>query len=66
MISLTLQKTEKRDSLISVEKKYQRQWEENGVFHANAPPIQEVPLDAISANYLHEKYPKYFVTMAYP
>lgn len=39
---------------------------ENGVFHANTPPTHEVPLDATSANSLHEKHPKYFVTMAYP
>ncbi|KAK3944994.1 leucine--tRNA ligase [Diplogelasinospora grovesii] len=65
-VTKELKRTEKRDFLVSIEKKYQRRWEEDGVFHADAPPGEDVPVGATSASDLHEKYPKYFVIMAYP
>lgn len=58
--------TEKRDTLIAVEKKYQRKWQEDGVFQPNAPSTTEYPLDSISAKDLRTKKPKFFGTMAYP
>ncbi|KAG9258996.1 uncharacterized protein F5Z01DRAFT_614631 [Emericellopsis atlantica] len=61
-----LKGTEKRDTLIAIEKKYQAKWQEEGIFQANAPTTTEVPLHSISAAELREKEPKWFGTMAYP
>lgn len=61
-----LKGTEKRDSLIAIEKKYQQKWEEDKVFQPNAPTIQDHPLHSITAAELREKYPKFMGTMAYP
>ncbi|KAF7559214.1 hypothetical protein G7046_g4935 [Stylonectria norvegica] len=61
-----LKGTEKRDTLISIEKKYQQQWQEDGVFLANAPTTDEVPLHSITAAELREQQPKFFGCMAYP
>ncbi|KAM4059125.1 tRNA synthetases class I (I, l, M and v) domain-containing protein [Hirsutella rhossiliensis] len=61
-----LKGTEKRDSLIAIEKKYQQKWAESHVFEQDAPSIQEVPLHSISAAELREKQPKFFGCMAYP
>lgn len=57
--------TEKRDALISIEKKYQQIWEEDGVFQPDAPSISDIPLHSITAAELREKYPKFFGTIAY-
>lgn len=59
-------KTEKRDTLIAIEKKYQKIWEEQHVFEANSPSTSEVPLHSISAAELREQQPKFFGCMAYP
>ncbi|KAI9737262.1 MAG: cytosolic leucyl tRNA synthetase [Claussenomyces sp. TS43310] len=61
-----LKGTEKRDTLIQIEKKYQQQWERDGVFQPNAPTTTEIPLHSISPAELREKFPKFFGTMAYP
>lgn len=61
-----LKGTEKRDTLIAIEKKYQAQWQKDGVFEPNAPSTTEVPLSSISPAELRQKYPKFFGTMAYP
>ncbi|KFY86661.1 hypothetical protein V498_07428 [Pseudogymnoascus sp. VKM F-4517 (FW-2822)] len=61
-----LKGTEKRDSLIAVEKKYQKKWQDDAVFQPNAPSITDIPLGALSAKEVREKYPKFFGTMAYP
>ncbi|KAH8906798.1 leucyl-tRNA synthetase [Coniochaeta sp. PMI_546] len=61
-----LKGTEKRDALISIEKKYQQIWEEDGVFQPDAPSISDIPLHSITAAELREKYPKFFGTIAYP
>ena len=58
--------TEKRDSLVAVEKKYQQKWQDDRVFEVDAPTTSEVPLHSISAAELREKQPKFFGTMAYP
>ncbi|KAF9883481.1 cytosolic leucyl tRNA synthetase [Aspergillus nanangensis] len=64
--TLKLENTEKRDTLIAIEKKYQAQWKENKVFEVDAPSTEEVPFGSMSADELREKYPKFFGTMAYP
>ncbi|KAL5334754.1 hypothetical protein BJX70DRAFT_377394 [Aspergillus crustosus] len=64
--TLKLENTEKRDTLVAIEKKYQAQWKENKVFEVDAPTLSEVPAGSISAEELREKYPKFFGTMAYP
>ncbi|KAK0665384.1 putative leucyl-tRNA synthetase, cytoplasmic [Cercophora samala] len=61
-----LRGTEKRDTLIEIEKKYQQKWEENHVFEVDAPSIDEFPLESITADELREKFPKFFGTIAYP
>ncbi|KAH8687396.1 hypothetical protein BGZ60DRAFT_475400 [Tricladium varicosporioides] len=61
-----LKGTEKRDSLVAIEKKYQAQWQKDGVFEPNAPSTSEVPLNSISADELRNQQPKFFGTMAYP
>lgn len=61
----TLQ-TEKRDTLIAIEKKYQAQWEKDRIFESNAPTTTEVPLHSVSAAELRRQHPKFMGTMAYP
>ncbi|RFU28221.1 hypothetical protein B7463_g8103, partial [Scytalidium lignicola] len=61
-----LKGTEKRDTLIAIEKKYQAQWKKDRVFEQDAPSITEVPLHSVSAAELREQRPKFFGTMAYP
>ncbi|KAG0646318.1 Leucyl-tRNA synthetase [Hyphodiscus hymeniophilus] len=61
-----LKGTEKRDTLIAIEKKYQTKWQEDGVFQPNAPSTTEVPLHSISPAELRAQHPKFFGTMAYP
>ncbi|KAL1964033.1 hypothetical protein VTN77DRAFT_7579 [Rasamsonia byssochlamydoides] len=64
--TLKLENTEKRDTLIAIEKKYQEQWRANKVFEVDAPSLSEVPAGTMSAAELRAKYPKFFGTMAYP
>ncbi|KAL4743630.1 hypothetical protein BDV11DRAFT_92796 [Aspergillus similis] len=64
--TLKLENTEKRDTLIAIEKKYQAQWKENKVFEVDAPSLSEVPAGSMTPDELREKYPKFFGTMAYP
>lgn len=61
-----LKGTEKRDTLIAIEKKYQLQWAEDKVFESDAPTIEEIPLHSISAAEVREKHPKFFGCMAFP
>lgn len=63
-MSVTFEKTFRRDALIEIEKKYQKQWEEDKVFEVNAPTFEECPTENVDE--VREKYPKYFATMAYP
>ncbi|KAJ5322300.1 hypothetical protein MYU51_015977 [Penicillium brevicompactum] len=64
--TLKLENTEKRDTLIAIEKKYQAQWKANKVFEVDAPSFEEAPQGAMTPSELREKYPKFFGTMAYP
>ncbi len=52
--------------MIAIEKRYQAKWQESGVFNANAPSTSEIPAGSISISELHEKYPKYNTSFAYP
>ncbi|PGH00479.1 leucine-tRNA ligase [Polytolypa hystricis UAMH7299] len=52
--TLHLENTEKRDSLVEAEKKYQQQWAEQNVFQQDAPTDDPA------------KHPKFYGTMAYP
>ncbi|KOS22606.1 Leucine--tRNA ligase [Escovopsis weberi] len=61
-----LKGTEKRDSLIANEKKYQKKWLDDGVFETDAPTTAEVPFHSVSASELREQQPKFFGCMAYP
>ncbi|KAL8934811.1 MAG: hypothetical protein Q9211_005035 [Gyalolechia sp. 1 TL-2023] len=64
--TLKLENTEKRDTLIKIEKKYQRQWQDSGIFNAVAPSTSDAPLGSITSADLHKKHPKYFGTFAFP
>lgn len=64
--TMKLENTEKRDTLQSVEQKYQKLWKEQGVYEANAPSLSDYPADSISPKELRSKVPKFFGTMAYP
>ncbi|KAG9628946.1 hypothetical protein KCU71_g16728, partial [Aureobasidium melanogenum] len=46
--TLKIENTDKRDTLIASEKKYQQQWKQDGVFQQNAPSLKEVPFHSIS------------------
>lgn len=64
--TLKLENTEKRDTLTAAEKKYQKQWQENGVFQPDAPTLEEEPFETTTPDELHKKYPKFFGNFAYP
>jgi leucyl-tRNA synthetase len=64
--TLKIENTEKRDTLIAEEKKYQKAWEEQGVFNPDAPSLDEEDFDTTTPDQLHEKYPKWFGCFAYP
>ncbi|KAF2470733.1 leucyl-tRNA synthetase [Lindgomyces ingoldianus] len=64
--TMKIENTEKRDTLIQSEKKYQQQWQEGGVFQPDAPTIDEEPFETTTPAHLHQKYPKYFGNFAYP
>ncbi|KXT13641.1 hypothetical protein AC579_4981 [Pseudocercospora musae] len=64
--TLKIENTEKRDTLIASEKKYQKAWQDSKVFEQDAPSLEEVPFHAIAPAELRKKHPKYMVTMAYP
>ncbi|KAM7222806.1 leucyl-tRNA synthetase, class Ia, archaeal/eukaryotic cytosolic [Rhypophila decipiens] len=64
--TMKIENTEKRDALHSVEKKYQKIWEEERVFEADAPSCTEYPPESLTPDELALKVPKFFGTMAYP
>ncbi|KAI8240851.1 Leucine--tRNA ligase [Colletotrichum sp. SAR 10_99] len=61
-----LKGTEKRDFLISLEKKYQQKWAEEKIFEVDAPSTKEVPLHSVSAEELRKQQPKWMGCMAFP
>ncbi|MCJ1227281.1 cytosolic leucyl tRNA synthetase [Toensbergia leucococca] len=64
--TLKLENTEKRDTLIAIEKRYQAKWQKSKIFQATAPSASEVPIGSITPDELRQKYPKYFGIFAYP
>ncbi|KAF3942477.1 hypothetical protein ABW19_dt0202683 [Dactylella cylindrospora] len=62
--TIKLENTEKRDSLIDIEKRYQKKWQEAKVFEINAPTLEEDP--TTDPDTLRAHHPKFFGTMAYP
>ncbi|KAK5119381.1 hypothetical protein LTR85_007737 [Meristemomyces frigidus] len=64
--TLKIENTEKRDTLIESEKKYQKAWAEQKIFEQDAPSLQDVPFHSVQPAELRERYPKYLATMAYP
>ena len=64
--TLKIENTDKRDTLIAEEKKYQKSWEEQGVFNPDAPSLEEEPFDTTTPDQLHEKFPKWLGCFAYP
>ncbi|KAJ1908902.1 cytosolic leucyl tRNA synthetase [Tieghemiomyces parasiticus] len=54
-------KTQKRDTLRSIEQEAQARWTASHAFEANAPEDPAVPLTE-----LHDKYPKYFANFPFP
>ncbi|ODQ82527.1 hypothetical protein BABINDRAFT_169801 [Babjeviella inositovora NRRL Y-12698] len=62
---IVLENTSRRDTLISIEKKYQKVWADAKVFEVNAPTIAEEPV-SVDPEELRERIPKHFATMAYP
>lgn len=63
--TLVLENTGRRDALIAIEKKYQKIWAEEHLFELDAPSIDDEPI-TMSTEELHEKYPKFMSSMAYP
>jgi leucyl-tRNA synthetase len=64
--TLKIENTEKRDLLVQAEKKYQQEWQTQGVFQPDAPSLTEEPFDTTTPDELHSKYPKYMACFAYP
>ncbi|KAI9695300.1 MAG: cytosolic leucyl tRNA synthetase [Bogoriella megaspora] len=64
--TLKIENTEKRDTLVSSEKKYQQKWQNEGIFEPNAPTTAEIPFGSMSPEDLRKKQPKFFGSMAYP
>ncbi|OTB07677.1 hypothetical protein M426DRAFT_53369 [Hypoxylon sp. CI-4A] len=64
--TLKIENTQKRDTLIETEKKYQKTWAENKVYESNAPSLEEVPFQSVSPADLRAQRPKFFGTVPYP
>ncbi|KAL9126788.1 MAG: hypothetical protein Q9217_004215 [Psora testacea] len=60
--TLKLENTEKRDTLIAIEKKYQKAWQDAGVFNATPPTTNA----GMAPSEIRKKHPKYFAAFAYP
>ncbi|KAI6907184.1 hypothetical protein KC355_g18771, partial [Hortaea werneckii] len=52
--TLKIENTDKRDTLIASEKKYQKAWADSKVFEQDAPSLQDVPLHALAPKELRE------------
>ncbi|KAF2762345.1 leucyl-tRNA synthetase [Pseudovirgaria hyperparasitica] len=64
--TMKIENTEKRDALISIEQGYQKKWQSDKVFEPEAPSLEEIPFGSMTQKQLHEKYPKFMVTVAFP
>ena len=63
--TMELKNTEKRDTLIAIEKKYQKLWQEEKLAEVDAPSTSEIPFST-SPSEIRKQHPKFFATMAYP
>lgn len=63
--AVLMENTTRRDTLIEIEKKYQEIWEKEKPFEVDAPTNEDISYGT-SWDELHEKYPKFFASMAYP
>ncbi|KAK3903430.1 leucyl-tRNA synthetase, class Ia, archaeal/eukaryotic cytosolic [Staphylotrichum tortipilum] len=63
---MKIENTEKRDALRAIEQKYQKLWQDEKIFEADAPSCSEYPFDSVPVEELWLKQPKFFGTMAYP
>ncbi|KAF2866189.1 hypothetical protein BDV95DRAFT_623278 [Massariosphaeria phaeospora] len=64
--TLKLENTEKRDTLIHTEKTYQTRWAEARVFEPDAPSIDDIDFQSTTPDQLHQQFPKWMGTFAYP
>lgn len=62
--TIKLEKTDRRDTLVEIEKRYQQIWADEKLFEVNAPTIEEDPTD--DSDELRKKHPKFYSTMAFP
>lgn len=63
---LKIENTDKRDTLVASEKKYQDAWAQAKIFDQDAPNLKDVPFHSIAPSELQKQHPKYMATMAYP
>lgn len=61
---IVLEKTDRRDLLVEIEKKYQKIWKDEKLFEVDAVTVEEDPRDDIDE--VRKDHPKHFATMAYP
>lgn len=57
--------TSRRDTLIEIEKKYQKIWQDDKLFEFDAPSLEEYP-DNADIDQIHADHPKFMSSMAYP
>ncbi|KAG5457494.1 MAG: hypothetical protein BJ554DRAFT_2468, partial [Olpidium bornovanus] len=57
--------TAKRDFLKGLEAKYQAEWEREGVFHVDAPSLQDFPFGT-DPNEIRKVHPKFMNTFPFP
>ncbi|KAG8736230.1 cytosolic leucyl tRNA synthetase [Ceratobasidium sp. 414] len=62
--TLELPKTAKRDFLIDLETKYQKEWQDQSVFHTDAP--HDPHLADLAPDQVREQLPKWMGTFPYP
>ncbi|QPG75391.1 cytosolic leucyl tRNA synthetase [Brettanomyces nanus] len=62
---VALESTTRRDTLVDIEKRYQEIWAGEKHFEIDAPTDKEEPYGT-SVEKLHEDYPKWYSSMAYP
>ncbi|EIW72383.1 hypothetical protein TREMEDRAFT_70706 [Tremella mesenterica DSM 1558] len=70
---VVMEKTDKRDYLIELEKSAQETWQSSGIFNSDPPPLPEGVKSYVdfftsgqSMDQVRAKYPKWFGTFAYP
>ena len=63
--AVVMENTARRDTMIDIEKKYQKIWENEKPYEVDAPTNDVVPYGT-SWEELHSEHPKFFASMAYP